>query len=324
LREAERESRRREKQQIKLAQIQEKQAGLKQAAEAVQLYNDYMQRILSIHKTSSGNHTNWDEIAHRPSPHPPQPQTKTEDDARRALERFKPSFFHRVFGFAEREHRKLVDAIRRAPAVDRALFIDMKGRYEEELARWEEQTTLARRLLSADKSAMLRVIEERNPFATIFGLGEEINISFDEGGHLYAEVNVHSESVIPKEEFVTLKSGAFSKRKIPVSRYYEIYQDHVCGVTLRVARELFDLIPIQTCIVTAVDDLVNSTTGKTGKQPILSAFIPRETLSSLNFEQLDPSDAMSNFGHNMEFKKTQGFKPTRMVSFPKQADPVTD
>jgi hypothetical protein len=85
---------------------------------------------------------------------------------------------------------------------------------------------------------------------------------------------------------------------------------------LRIAREICALLPIDGFIITAEDEILNSATGKIDPQPILSVYVRRATLQSLNFERVDPSDAMKNFVHNMDFKKTQGFKPVVVVRVP--------
>jgi len=100
---------------------------------------------------------------------------------------------------------------------------------------------------------------------------------------------------------------------MPKTKYYELYQDYVCGAVLRVARELFALFPIEMIIVTAVAELLNTKTGHLEIQPILSVVIPRETINKLNFELIDPSDSMGNFLHQMKFLKTKGFQPVREI-----------
>lgn len=104
------------------------------------------------------------------------------------------------------------------------------------------------------------------------------------------------------------KIGKLSVTKMIQSKFYEIYQDHVSGCALKMARELFALLPTDMVIVTFISDLLNTGTGHIEEQPILSVAIPRATAERLNFETLDSSDSMQNFIHNVKFLKTQGFK----------------
>jgi len=95
---------------------------------------------------------------------------------------------------------------------------------------------------------------------------------------------------------------------MPKGRFFGIYQDYVCGCVLRVARELFALLPTGIVMVTAIGNLLNTQTGYLEEKPILSVAIPRETLEGLNIDGVDPSDLMSNFVHRVSFHKTKGFR----------------
>ena len=82
---------------------------------------------------------------------------------------------------------------------------------------------------------------------------------------------------------------------MPKTKFYELYQDHVCSCVLRVGRELVALLPVEMVLVTAMGRLLNKKTGHIEEQPILSVLMPRKTLDSLNFDLIDPSDSMDNF-----------------------------
>jgi len=96
---------------------------------------------------------------------------------------------------------------------------------------------------------------------------------------------------------------------MPKGRSFYISQDYVCGAVLRAARELLVLLPIRAVVVTAVARLFNSATGHHEDVPIVTAVIPKQIAAHLNFNALDPSDAMANFPHRMSFKKAKGFAP---------------
>jgi hypothetical protein len=96
-----------------------------------------------------------------------------------------------------------------------------------------------------------------------------------------------------------------SVKAMPKGRFHEIYQDYVCGCMLRVAREVFAMLPVETVLVTASADLLDSRTGHIAVQPVLSAAMPRTLIAKLNFEQLDSSEALENFRHRGDFKATR-------------------
>jgi hypothetical protein len=96
-------------------------------------------------------------------------------------------------------------------------------------------------------------------------------------------------------------------------KFNEVYQDYVCSCVLRVANEIFSVIPDSKVVVTAVDELLNSKTGHLEESPILSVCVSMHTLESLNMDAIEPSDSMNNFIHNMSFKKTKGFEAVSSV-----------
>ncbi len=102
---------------------------------------------------------------------------------------------------------------------------------------------------------------------------------------------------------------------MPVSKFNELYQDHICSSVLRIARESFAILPIQKVLVTAYGNLLNTQTGYKEDVPILSVLIPKETLGKLSFNNLDPSDSMNNFVHKMSFKKAQGFNSIEKLNY---------
>jgi len=167
---------------------------------------------------------------------------------------------------------------------------------------------LSKLLLAGNGEEKIEAIKEFSPFSEITNLGS--SVSFSVGGHstVEATIHIHGNDIIPDEVKGLLKSGRLSVKKMPKGKFNELYQDYVCSCVLRVANELFSVIPDDLVAVTAIDELLNTKTGHLEKSPILSACVSRSTLGSLNMDSIDPSDSMSNFIHNMSFKKTIGFE----------------
>ncbi len=74
------------------------------------------------------------------------------------------------------------------------------------------------------------------------------------------------------------------------------------------------LLPVDTVVVYAVDSFLNTATGHTEDVTVLSVAFDRNTLSRLNFQLVDPSDALQNFRYNMKFLKTSGLKPVERIT----------
>ena len=72
------------------------------------------------------------------------------------------------------------------------------------------------------------------------------------------------------------------------------------------------MLPVDTLLITASADILDTRTGQISEQPVLSAVMPRAAIANLDFERLDPSDAMENFLHRGNFKasrKAGAFQP---------------
>jgi len=83
-----------------------------------------------------------------------------------------------------------------------------------------------------------------------------------------------------------------------------------------IANTILGMLPVDGIVVTAQSELLDSSTGHIEETPILSVYVPRDTIGRLNLARVDASDAMANFSHNMNFLKTKGFKAVKPLNAP--------
>lgn len=306
VRAAERDAKRRQREIEKQQKQYEKMQALEQATYEVEVYENYIEIIQSLHKECS-DPIDWKNIAISQEPKRPENSKKREKAARSEVENYRPGFIDRIFKREEKKQKRLEENISRAIEEDEAEHKDSASIWEEKLNDWKESVELAQLLLSGDKEAKIKAIKDLDPFSEISNLGSILSISVGDEGIVEATMHIHGDDIVPSEVKSLLKSGRLSVKKMPKGLFNEIYQDYVCSCALRVANELFSAIPDNIVVVTAVDELLNTKTGHLEKSPILSVCISRSTLESLNMDSIDPSDSMNNFVHNMSFKKTTGF-----------------
>jgi len=305
---AEREAQRKRRELERQRKQQLKMMELERAAYEVEVYNNHIDVLLSIHK-DCGNPIDWQAIRAANPPSKPEKPHAREKAAREKLEKYKPGILDKIRKREDERRKELAQNVERMRQEDEEEYQRLLDRYQKECSEWEETQEHATKVLAGDPDALVEVIEEVNPFGEISELGSSLEFQGYEAGVIEATLHVNSEEVVPKEVKSLLKSGKLSVKEMPKSKFNELYQDYVCGSVLRIARELFALLPIQTVLVTALGNLLNTRTGHIEEMPILSVFIPRDTLDKLSFQALDPSDAMENFVHRMDFKKTKGFGP---------------
>ena len=75
------------------------------------------------------------------------------------------------------------------------------------------------------------------------------------------------------------------------------YQDYVCSVSIRIARDMFALLPVQKVVVHATDKNI----------AILSVCFDKKIFLDLKFNFINPSETINKFIHNMDFNTISGF-----------------
>ena len=177
----------------------------------------------------------------------------------------------------------------------------------------KEKGELAQRILAGDTDAYLEAVEAKRPFDDLLEYGSGFEVGTDDPTLLEVEFGVKSEDVIPELEYVLDAKGNLKEKELSKSAYYELVQDYVCSAILRVARDSFALLPVEKVIVHATDTMLNTATGMDEEMTIVSVLLERERFDNMNFDKIDPSDAVEACIHNMSFKKTKGFEPVSRI-----------
>ncbi len=297
---AERDAQRRHKQALKSQMINE-------SADAVVAWEEYVDKLVSLH-TDLVDPINWHQTANRPKPPEPKFQRSHYEIANEALQRFKPSFFHIFQGGSARKRKQLEDALAYAQETDAEEYETAKVDYANAITEWESDTHLASRLLKGEGVAIKEVIDELKSSLAEDLIGKSISFLMSDG-FVHAIPEVYTDEIVPKFRRKQLASGKLSQTNMPSAQFNELYQDYVVSVSLKIAGDLFHILPINEIYVTCLTRMLNARTGHQELSPILSVQFVRETMHRLNLARLDPSDSLSNFNHVMEFKKTKGFEP---------------
>lgn len=310
---AERDSKRRHRELQRREKEYAKMQVLEQAAYDVDAYENHLERFLSIHK-ESGSSINWLEVKNEPEPKKPVPSSIFESKAKKKETAYRPGFIDRIFGLEKGKRTQLGLDVQRAINQDVANNKKAELEWKKAHDEWTSDVALAERVLSGDPQAKLEAIKQLDPFSELAELGSELTFRIDEKGLLECELSAHGKKVIPDEVKSLLSSGKLSVKKMPITKFNELFQDYVCSCVLRISNEIFNILPEEMVVITVIDTLLNTGTGHLEKQPILSAVIPRATISTLNLQTIDPSDSMRNFVHQMDFKKASGFSAVAKVN----------
>lgn len=320
MRAADREAKRRQRELDRQQKAYDKMEAAQQAALEVAQHENHIELITSIHKDCS-ERIDWMGLGSHPAPKEPVNSRAAEAKAVKRLAEFSPGTITRLLGGEDRKRRKLQRDIISAKQIDLQSYQSAHDQWQSELTDWKKSSGLANRILAGEPKAKMEAIREYNSFAEISDLGSSVNVSVEDTGAVEATVSVHGKEVIPDEIKSQLQSGRLSVKKMPKGRFNELHQDYVCSCVLRVANELFSILPDDVVFVTATDQLLDTATGHLEDLPIVSVCITRKTLNALNLDNIDPSDSLANFVTNMSFKKTAGFSAVAKLD-PNQIQPT--
>ncbi len=184
----------------------------------------------------------------------------------------------------------------------------------EEYKEWISLQEFSQRVMDGDIDSYFEIIDEVKPFDDLLEFGSNFQVGTDRADHLEVEFAVKSEEIIPVKTLSLTATGKLSEKDIGKTAYYDLMQDYVCSTVIRVARDAFALLPVDTVIVHAVDKVLNTATGYEEELTLVSVKFDRAKLMSLNMSMIDPSDAIGGFENHMKFKKTAGFDPVERIS----------
>lgn len=299
-----RESARRFKEQQKLQSIID-------AEQAVKDWENYVETLLSIHKNYS-EVIDWKQVQYIPKPIEPSYSNEQESEAKLKFDNFKPSFFDKLFRLTPKIIRNLERKVVESKLKDKRIFDQSYKKYQEELEDWEEQQDISKGIENRDSEYYAMALDYLNPFSELKELGIRIKMFFDKN-YVDVDLYINCEDVIPNYTLSQTATGKLSKKNMPKSRFNELYQDHICSSVLRVAKEVLLNLPIKYTRINAISNSLNSRTGYLEDKIVLSIIISQERLNLINLQLVDPSDSMSIFDHNMNFKTATGFNEVQKV-----------
>lgn len=351
----ERERRENEKrmiQQEKEMAAQEKQQLIEANIREVEEHNNYINVIQSVHKDYSTK-MNWEELLNSQEPEYVETLSELEDkieeyvnqsilNEKKEIEEdtinrisFGVKFFQKITKgkihgiitrlFFKKDFELIKNVSLKFQEIDDSKDERIKSfkseaninhqNYLQEKENYHKMIDIAKGVIEKDKQSYTYALNFFKPFEDLKDYGSDISFNLNDNS-IVVNFFVHGEDVIPKTTKKVLRKGLEVKEEpIPTSRFNEIYQDYVCSCILRIAKEIFQLLPnFENVKINAKGSIINSSTGNYEEKTIVSSIINQLKLNELNFDLLDPSDSILNFEHRMEFKKTEGFKPIEEIN----------
>jgi len=281
----ERESKKRQKEFERQLKSAAKWSALEQAQLEVGANQGAIEVLLSMHKEEPDK-WDWGALAYALPPHRP---TNLSTQEMKAL----------VAWVDEASKEKAAALISGARSADESEHASDLQQYAYELSVWESRGSLARRILAGDLAAYTQAVEEFSNLGEVSQLGSSFSFKIHSPKLIECTLKVNGRDAIPSETKSLTATGKLSIKPMSKARFQEVYQDYVCSGVLRVAREVFALLPAEMAIITAT---VESDVGPESGVPIISVALSRAGVERLDYERLDPSDTLETFLYRGEVK----------------------
>ncbi len=279
----------------------------------VEKYDAYIYFLKNSHKDCN-DAIDWQEVINDEIPNEPVYENTNEKIVSQKIANFKPSLLNKLFNTTHKQIERLEKDLQNAIQKDQIRYRNLIDEYNEMLSETNKLNNIARGIINKDIELYRQAIDYFNPFIDISDLGGNLDFSLSVNSATIS-IHIHGHDIIPTYILQTTSTGKLSKKALPKSRFIELYQDYVCSVCLKVVRETFALLsPIDTIIINAIADILNTTNGVNEPHPVLSFIVSRNQLSNINFDYIDPSDCVTGFKHTMKFNKTNGFSKITPLS----------
>ena len=140
-------------------------------------------------------------------------------------------------------------------------------------------------ILNGDIDTYFEVITDVNPLDDLLQYGSKFECGTDDPRLIGIHFEVNSKAVLE------------SAHHLLHAEYNSLLQDYVCGCSIRIARDMFALLPLRYVLVDASNDGID----------ILSVKFSREETCSQDYSRLDASEFIEKFEHRMDFDDNNGF-----------------
>jgi hypothetical protein len=304
LRRQEREAARALKEIEKQRREQAKQSDLEQARFEVEAYEGLIAVLLSTHRECTPS-VNWTELAAQLLAPMPARSRKNE------LEAYAQILSDRA---ALKNADALLIAARERDAVDR---ITAHRAYLDAEEMRASRAKLAQRVLRGEVAAAEEAVSAIDPFAEITSAGIGVRMKVHDSGMGECWVDAKGPEVLPGESKSLTASGKLSVKPMPRGQAHELFQDYICSCVLRVGREMFAILPCASVLVHATAPVFDPAIGYNERRTVISVRFERARFAGLNFERIDPSDAVDAFGARSDFKtsrKSGAFVPVEPLT----------
>jgi len=136
IRAAEREAKRKQRELDRQQKEMERTEELERAAYEVEVYENYIDVLSSIHK-ECGDGWDWQKIKSSDPPTEPESMKTHEQKVQKAIDNYSPSFFDKTFKRVEKKKNKMLQNLEEAKKLDRAEYQKAMEEFKKDYEEWK-------------------------------------------------------------------------------------------------------------------------------------------------------------------------------------------
>ena len=138
---------------------------------------------------------------------------------------------------------------------------------------WRFLKSISRKVLSGDIDAYLETIEKMRPVDDLLDYGSDFEFGTDNPNLMEVEFRINAHNMLPDANVVGAEA------------YEQIFKEYVCASSIRVARDLFALLPVKYVIVYA----------KKEDEVVLQARFDKNEVQQINFREESSVEIIERF-----------------------------
>lgn len=271
---------------------------------AISNYDNYIKSLLSIHKEFSET-LSWEQFIGTPEPKLPERQSLNQDIAEQEYKAYIPTVLDKMLFQCKNKKNELIKNAEQAKRYDDLIYNAALKEFRNEHRNWTKAQLFTKGIRNGDLKAYQHAIQFFNPFQSIVKLGAKLECEFF-SEYIIAHMNLHPEEMIPDYIVSQASTGKILKQEMPIFNFNEICHQHVCSCSLRIAREIFTLLPVQSVFVKTYA-APEKPEERYEERVMLTVKFGRAEFLELNLKTGHAADYIAKFPHNIDFSTTGGF-----------------
>ncbi|MFQ5741242.1 MAG: hypothetical protein ACE5JX_19770 [Acidobacteriota bacterium] len=269
-----------------------------------------MAALRTVH-TGKDWEIDWEALAALgPAPVPVR-DSAAEDAIRLAIKWYVPSLLERLFGKDKHKLSRLQSNLAQARIRDEHEHERRLRGHWRRLGIRSQRAALARGVLEGDQTIIEQLTQRVAPIMPFYtgAAGVDLVTAVDSFPTVCTKAKLSSLDVVPDEQVYLGKRGNALTKPMTRRMRSTAIQDYVCGIGLRIARDLVDFIGAETVSVDVILVAPSTSTGHEEERVLLSVKFAADRLRGLILDAVDPSDCVqANLEHSMSYSKTAGLQ----------------